>query len=344
MLKFFRSLITKNNPEAASVRPSRDALAPEDIMAEGFAPFPIVTHMSTHNGLPILDWDAARSWVEEGQSEEQQGLAWAACEHAWLMHFSQALGPGYGLTESDTAVLVSSLEPNVSRATLDYMGRTLRRVTRVLDGIAQVPTWGKDILIVFDDDARYYNYVSYYYPEEGEFAPSGGMHIDAGCSHYVTVKADLRSVEPVIAHEMTHGCLAHLPIPLWLNEGLAVNTERRLAGNVSDLYTAQEMRGKHLAFWGDDEVQQFWSGKSFQRPDDGNLLSYDLARILVEQMAKDWERFKQFVLNADRRDGGAAAAKLHLDMELGKAVCSLLEKQDFGDWSPNPKRWDEQPA
>ena len=31
-------------------------------------------------------------------------------------------------------------------------------------------------------------------------------------------------------HEMTHGSVAHLPLPLWLNEGLAVNTERRLAG------------------------------------------------------------------------------------------------------------------
>jgi hypothetical protein len=131
------------------------------------------------------------------------------------------------------------------------MGRTLGKITKVLDGIAQVPPWGKDILIVFDDADSYYNYVSYYYPdEEREFAYSGGMHINTGCSHYVTIKRELQSVEPVIAHEMTHGCLSHLPLPLWLNEGLAVNTEIRLVGNFSVSLTPQQMRKKHLSFWG----------------------------------------------------------------------------------------------
>jgi hypothetical protein len=218
------------------------------------------------------------------------------------------------------------------------MGRTLGKITKVLDGIAQVPPWGKDILIVFDDADSYYNYVSYYYPdEEREFAYSGGMHINTGCSHYVTIKRELQSVEPVIAHEMTHGCLSHLPLPLWLNEGLAVNTEIRLVGNFSVSLTPQQMRKKHFSFWGSNEIQEFWSGKSFERPDDGNLLSYDLARIMVEQMAKDWERFKEFVLHADWRDSGAEAAEQYLDVDLGKLVCLLLEKPDDFDWSPEPQ-------
>lgn len=344
MRKLFQSFLGKTPPVTAEhLACSRlDEAAPEEIVVEGMLPFSLAHHISEHNGFPILDWDEVHSWVEEAQSDDLRAIAWNACEHGWLIYLRQALGPHYSLVESSKAVLLSSLEKNRSRATIDYMNRTLNRVTKVLDGIAQPHPWGKDILIVFQDAESYYNYVSYYYPEGGgEFAYSGGMHINAGCSHYVTVDADLRSIEPVIAHEMTHGCLSHLPLPLWLNEGLAVNTERRLAGSGSPLYTPAEMREKHLTFWGEVEIQEFWSGKSFHRTDDGNLLSYDLARIMVELMAKDWERFKQFVLNADRIDSGAASAQENLGVDLGSAVCSLLEKPLDSSWEPDPEKWHE---
>lgn len=338
MLNILRSLFTKPDPDddVASINEP----APHEVSIEGLPPFRLDMQMKIHNGLPILDWEAVHAWVGGAPLPGLKAMAWSACERAWLLHLRDALGADYQLTESDGAALLSSLESNLVRSTLDYMERTLSRVSKVLDGIAQAPEWGKDILIVFDDYDVYYNYVSFFYPEEGgEFAFSSGMHIDEGCSHYVTVKADLRSVEPVIAHEMTHGALAHLPLPLWLNEGLAVNTERRLAGGDSSPYTPQEMHEKHLAFWGDDEIQEFWSGKSFHRPDDGNLLSYDLARIMVEQMSKDWERFKLFVLNADWQDGGADSAQAHLGISLGEAACALLEKTDSCKWMPDPKSW-----
>jgi hypothetical protein len=199
--------------------------------------------------------------------------------------------------------------------------------------------WGKDLLIVFDDEETYYRYVSYYYAEDGEFATSAGMHISAGCSHFVTRKADLSAIEPVIAHEMTHGCVAHLPLPLWLNEGIAVNTEQKIAAVGPLLYTVQEMRDKHLAFWREPEIQQFWSGESFHRTDDGNLLSYDLARIIVEQLAKDWELFKRFVSLADRADAGASAAEAVYGLDLGLFVSALLEEDGSPAWAPNSKTW-----
>jgi hypothetical protein len=221
--------------------------------------------------------------------------------------------------------------------------RTRKRMKLVLQGIAEAPPFGKTLMIVFDDEDSYYNYVSYYYPEEGEFAFSSGMYINAGCGHFVTAKTDLRSIEPVIAHEMTHGCLSHLPIPAWLNEGIAVNTERRLAGRTPSHYSASEIHEKHLAFWGVAEIQEFWSGKSFRRSDDGNMLSYDLASVMVEQMAKDWERFERFVLSADRADSGAAAARAYLHADLGAIVCALLAKEAPDEWVPQPAAWQEEP-
>ena len=111
-------------------------------------------------------------------------------------HMGAALGPGYVVHESDTALLLSTLAPNVAGAALGFMGKTLQRIVRVLDGVAQPPEWGKDILVIFDDEDSYYRYVTHYYPE-GEFAASSGMHLDAGCGHFVTFKAqDLRAIEP----------------------------------------------------------------------------------------------------------------------------------------------------
>jgi hypothetical protein len=44
---------------------------------------------------------------------------------------------------------------------------------------------------------------------------------------------------------------------------------------------------------------------------------------MVEQMAKDWERFKKFVLHADWRDSGAEAAEQYLSTLVNWFVCCL---------------------
>ena len=105
---------------------------------------------------------------------------------------------------------------------------------------------------------------------------------------------------------------------------------------MGSLYTPQEIRQKHLRFWGATEIQQFWSGESFARTDDGNMLSYDLARTLVEQFGKSWDTFELFVKHARRIDAGAAAAAEHMNLDLGAYVCALFDKPLSADWAPRP--------
>jgi hypothetical protein len=333
VLDFLRSLLGGPAPAAAKARAPGPA-AVED--------FPLERHLTWHEGYPILDWTPARAWVD-AQPEKRRAAAWSECERAWLLHLRDALGKHFHLQESESAAVLSSLEPNAARAALEYMARTLRRIGAVLKGIVEPESWGKDILILFDDQESYYRYVSHYYPEKGEFATSGGMHINTGCSHYVAITGTLPQLETVIAHEMTHGCLDHLPLPLWLNEGLAVNTEQRLAGAPRPEYGAAERLHERLRrFWSVVSIQEFWSGASFHRPGESNPLSYDLARILVEQLAKDWDPFREFVLHADRADGGAAAAHQHLGLDLGELVTTLLERDTPKSWSPDPTKWEKQ--
>lgn len=344
MFKFLRSLVSTPGREADPEPAARQVPTPAtEVTVAGFPGFPLATYLSHHNGFPFLDWAAAQAWVDSLRDHAVQPSAWSRCEMAWLEHLQASLGPAYQLRQEGDAVLLSTLEPHVARAMLGYMGKTLQRIVRVLDGVAQAPQWGKDLLIVFDDEDTYYRYVSHYYPEAGEFAGSSGMYINAGCGHFVTAKADMRLIEPIIAHELTHSCVSHLPIPAWLNEGLAVNTEHRLSPPGPALLTPQQMHDKHLGFWGAAEIQEFWSGKSFLRNDDGNMLSYDLARIVVAQLGSDWEQFRSFVLAADLADAGAAAAEDHLGLELGAVVCALLEREPDPAWMPDPGSWHAAP-
>ena len=337
MLKLLRTIFRRNqNTDAGKALDEQHRPAPTELLFPGVDQgFSLGANLNMHRGFPMLDWKAVQRWVDRIESEEDRAKAWACAEQAWLLHLRESLGEKYSLTQSETAALLSPLEKKVAHATLEYMTRTLKRITNVLDGMADVSPWDLDILIVFESEEQYYDYVSYYYSDEGEFAFSSGMFISEGCSHFVTVQSDLRAAERIIAHEMTHACLSHLPIPLWLNEGLAVNTEQRLTGRPPCIYSPLEMREKHVAFWGVKEIQEFWSGESFSRTDDGNMLSYDLARILVEQFSKDWSRFKEFVLAANWQDAGAEAAQRHLDIKLGECVAALLEKSDYAGLEPS---------
>jgi hypothetical protein len=344
MLKLLRTIFSRSASTLDNTSSQSTTLnPPTGVIASNGQRFNIAASLTFVHDLPTPDWNQVSAWVETFPTPEEQSAAWTACERAWLEHLGAALGDGYHLTENDQAIVLSTLEPKVAKITTDFIAKTLKRITRVLDGITHIPPWGKDLLIVLDDDDAYYQYVSRYYPDEGEFAFSGGMHISGGCSHFVTKKADLREIEPVIVHEMTHGCLSHLPIPAWLNEGIAVNTEQILSPSPRGLYTPHEMHAKHLKFWGPAEIQEFWSGKSFLRTDDGNMLSYDLARIVVEQFSRHWDSFRPFVLNANASDGGARAAAEHLGTDLGDVVSALLEQAPGPAWSPDPSKWSEPP-
>ena len=344
MLKSFLKLLPAKSKAAQQIDERVFRVTPTDMLeSSGAGAFDFVASLQFVNELPAPDWQSISSWVSSISDPAAQAKAWEDAEVAWLGHLQKALGSQYQLAQHESAIVLSALESKVAIATAEFMTKTLTRIERILDGVAKAPEWGKDIMLVLEDEDSYYRYVSRYYPEDGEFAFSSGMHINFGCSHFVTFQAELQAIEPIIAHEMTHGCLGHLCIPAWLNEGLAVNTERRLCPPLGQQHTPQQLHWMHQKFWTPETVQEFWSGKSFLRPDEGNLLSYDLARILTEQFAPDWERFKAFVNTASLHDAGNLAAMKEIGADLGNTVCALFGFEHSTDWSPNPVLWENKP-
>ena len=312
---------------------------PRSLTAPGVEPFDVLSHMGLANGVPLMDWTAATAWAEGCAETGQKDEALERTHQAWLLHLRDALGPTYTLLKSDQAYVLSSLEPKVAMTMAQYIAATRARIRRVLDGVAYFPANCRSVVLVLDSQETYYHYVATYYPAEGEYAFSGGMFISSACPHFVVTRNTLDAIEPVIAHEMTHSSVAHLPIPLWLNEGLAVNTEQLLTGTRSSLYTPAELQQKHCSFWDSARIQEFWSGESFHRPDDGNPLSYDLAQRAVKQLGRDWPVFARFVSAAQRKDAGSAAAANVFSIDLGDLVCALLNFERNEAWSPNSATW-----
>jgi len=311
------------------------AVAPTEISTGNAPALLLPQFFIQHENMPLLDGHRLASWLNDNVPVEDRTSMLNEAKRAWLLHVRDALGTGFQVSESNTALVLSSLNPTTARTTANFMSKALEQVLGALDGIAQAPQSGKDILIVFEDAESYYRYLSFFYPDAAARGLSWGMYLRTGVGHFVAVKADLYSTQSMMVQEITRNCLAHLPLPLWLNAGIAVNTGRQLVKNKScGGCSSQQLHHQLLTYWDESEIQNFWSGVSFQRADEGLELSYELARIMVELLARDWPSFKNFVISANADDAGEAAARAHLDMGLGELVCALLERDDQAGWSP----------
>ena len=306
------------------------------IHAPGAAPFTFQDSLQVLNGIPVFNWLKFENWLNSIPDQEHRKNAIQLGHRAWLSFMRQAIGPHCYLYESDEAIVLATLEPNVIMAGARFIKTTKERIRRILREIARFPVDAKSILLVFDDAGSYQRYCSIYNPRAGQNQQSSGMFIGvASCPHFVTMRAELLQVEPVITHELVHSAVQWLDIPLWLNEGMAVSIERRLHQTRGQFNSAPELVAQLQAFWDESRIQQFWSGTSFHRDDAGTPLSYELAHILVENLAHQQKEFIRFVLSAKRGDAGAIAARKELSLDLGAAVCILLERNATEKWSPH---------
>ncbi|QWP75838.1 hypothetical protein J5226_19845 [Lysobacter sp. K5869] len=288
---------------------------------------------------PIPDWERIAAAERPDWTIAERDAFWTAAAERWLHTLADALGPDYRVETSERFVLLTAMTPGHADKYLKFCETARRRILRNLGPLAQPIGGGKHVCLVFAEDEAYYDYIAHYHPEGGEYALSAGVFLNAGYGHFALCENHADAMQATIAHELTHALLGHLPIPTWLNEGMAVNTEHslfpHLAHPSAQLYTPKEIEQKHRKFWDAETIQEFWSGAAFHRTDDGNLLSYDLARKMVGLAAHDHAAFVPFVLAAHRDDGGVGA-----DEHLGYPVDNLVEAVlGEGEWGPQPLRW-----
>jgi hypothetical protein len=290
------------------------------------------------HSLPIPDWAACEPL--ETISHEVKNQHWNNAAASWLSKLGASFSEPLDLRESANFFALSALPARETKVLLDYAERALKRNLATLGDIASDAGHGKHVVMVLPSEDDYYRYISEYMseydPQEGDLAFSGGMYLQYGYGHFVFCKGSMDAMEPTLVHELTHALVAHLTMPAWVNEGLAVNTERRWAPRPPQ-YQPHELARKHSRFWNDETMQQFWSGKSYLRTDDGNLLSYDLAQRLIALIGQDHERLTRFVHQSSSQDGGSQAALEVLGVTLGElteeAIGANFVAPDAGKWN-----------
>jgi hypothetical protein len=318
----------------AGQAPARPERAPDEIETDECGPFSMVDYLSHSNGLPVLNWRALEEWAKGNLDAIELG------RRAWLLHLRDALPPPLHLHETPDAFVLSPFSRITAKSAAHCVANVRERIGQLLGGIAERPTGKHSILIVVSDPDSFRDYVSIYPSLANLPASTRGIFINLGCPHLVTVNENLWTLEPVIAREMTRGAIQHLELPLWLEEGIAVNTERQIVISGRDAGEAVATTAHHRAFWNAQRFQEFWSGKSFDGAGEANALSRDLARSIVELLAKDRASFVEFATNASREDGGAAAAHGLLKQDLGDVATLVLGVERQPEWSPNAETWE----
>jgi len=292
---------------------------------------PILEYESEH-GYSYPDWEKFWLQVNAGIPRSSRDAVYRRAARQWVSQLCEDLGGNYRGYESASFLLMCAEGRKVSETLLQYSENAQAAITERIGKLKAREVFGKQTLLIFSEDDDYFTYISHYYPE-GTHNLSSGIFISAGYGHVALPFRFAFSAKAVLIHELVHNSLFHLPIPTWLNEGLAQRIERHMGnhGFVLDGDLAQ----RHREFWDTENIQRFWAGYSFGEPGDSSQLSYSLGEILVELLTGDYVAFLDFVSEADWRDAGQDAAVRILDKDLGAALEGFLGS---GDWRPNRKK------
>ncbi|MBN8248478.1 MAG: hypothetical protein J0L84_13690 [Verrucomicrobia bacterium] len=305
------------------------------------APEFIEAAISVHHGYHRLD-----PWLLEEQVVSSVELldrpaAWQEAILHWLTLLQEDLGGAYYLLALPGATLLSDRPHAEARWLTERVLELASGIREILGPAANPGFAGGVMMIAFTELDDYDPYVTHHFPD-GEQAATGGVFLDLPVPHIAFPWPSSGQVNRVLGHELAHHCVAHLSLPLWLNEGVAQLVEKRLAdGSGGPFETAapaldHERAERHRACWTRDSIQAFWAGITFHVPGDSSELSYSLAEILVTLIlqCRDGGAFTEFLRTATPEDAGQAAAWDTLELDLGEVAATFLGP---GNWRPQRK-------
>jgi len=283
-------------------------------------------------GFSRPNWQLIGNHVERTVESEDLHKAWTQVACQWAARLKDDLGGDYQVTESTECILLSTADDKSRGRLLGLAERAAGIIPERLGDAAYRGGYGKHLLLLFEEEDDYYQYISYFYPD-GNHPASCGIFLHDYYQHIAIYDVSEVETAQTITHELTHYFLGHLPIPLWLNEGLAMTFHRAIAGQ-QRFSLDHDTADRHPAFWSQTNIQEFWAGTSWQQPGEPSELSYSLAEILMQLMVGDWSDFIQFVQHAHYSDAGQTASLDYLGKDLAEVVVGVLGE---GNWRPNRK-------
>ena len=291
---------------------------------------------SIAEGFSRPDWKTIRQFVSNQIAKDDLSAAWNYIATIWLTTLAEDLGGESRVYQTRRFTCLSDLGPEITKTLLEYAETVVQLIRNGLKEAAWTDFYGKHVLLFFADPDDYYAYISYHHPD-GTHILSRGIFLRAGYAHIALPFVDTGSAQRTLAHELCHNLLCHLRIPLWLNEGIAVEVQYQTSGRA--LIVDLEMAERQRNHWNETTIQSFWSGKSYNIPGDDSELSYELGHILVRLLSERNPDFINFVKIADWRDAGQDASQSILGQDLGEVLGGFLGP---GNWRPQRKAIAEQ--
>jgi hypothetical protein len=279
-------------------------------------------------GLPHPLWDEFHASIPEDASDTELCEAYDQAAHCWLDHLTRCLQSGHVVSESNEFLLLSHQSVDDPVFFLDYCNDVWSRISEIVRIPQCEDGYARFAVLCFNDAESYYDYVCHFHPD-GDYGGSSGMFIRSGYSHIVAYHSP--ELRHVIAHELTHAYLSHLPLPSWLDEGITQTVEDLLTER-SWFHPSVERLAEMSRYCRKNGLQWFWTGEGFSLPDDGQEFSYTLARLLVLRLSTDHNKqFWMFVEKADWTDAGDAALRDAIGVSLADLVGTFFGP---GDWTP----------
>lgn len=291
--------------------------------------------LKTEGGFPAPDWNFLIDWQEKKSDQIKKRLAVSVIDD-WVDALCERGGKGFEVISSKHFLVVSGRNPREGDVLVTSMERAVERIAKHLPGIARVRSVPKYVAILFGDHDTFLQYVSIFYPEEGEFGHPGGLFIPDGLGHFILPGDPIASIESSITHELTHVLCGHLHLPSWIDEGLAQAMECAALLSRPRIFDREHI-DEHRAYWTEERLADFWTGKSFKSIE-GQHLSYSLAEFLLNALPGDEELLAEFVTHASAEDGGHAAAREILGVELEELIVPLVPTlaDRFGESEADP--------
>ena len=299
----------------------------------------VSAHFHELDGFCHPDWLMLYELMKERLDEEHWDAVWTRFARHWLSRIRQNLGGNYQCFETRHFLMVVDASRMVAVDIGKFAENSLRKIGELLAPASQGAVGPPHVILAFSSEGTYYDYISRFYGE-GEIPMSSGVYLSGqGYPHFAFPLNEYMSYRAIIAHELTHACLSPFPIPLWLNEALAMRMEESMQVASTSLLDEEKIE-KHHQFWNPDTIQKFWSGESWKMVGDGNELSYSLALILWRKIEVDIgatrEEIGRLVESATSDDAGQSAFRNVLELELEDLVADFLGDND---WSPKPEEW-----
>jgi hypothetical protein len=281
-----------------------------------------------------IDWEAVNSLIGEAAPETHLQEFFIEAGRAWITRLREQFGSRYRFTESENFFMVSAAEDCRAQRALLFLEDCLTRIKRGLSFLPEKPGYGKWPVLCLELGI-YDEYLSDFIQEAGEYAATGGVFLNRGYGHFAIPNESLEDCANVLVHELTHGLLSLHALPAWLDEALAQTVEQGMS-MTTPYHLDREIIQQHQRYWNEELIQSFWSGESFQFPDEGAELSYHLALFLYHALRQSGTipqaAVKEFISKAKREDAGHAACLEVLGLDLGEIVGHLLGE---GNWSPS---------